>query len=85
LKISNINKEDRGNYYCIAENGVGKGTRRRISIEVEFAPIVTVLQTRVGQAENYDVYLECHVESNPPPAIIWLFNRVQLSNNQHYL
>ncbi|XP_027849989.2 lachesin-like [Aphis gossypii] len=85
LKIPAIQKEDRGTYYCIAENGVGKGTRRRISIEVEFPPVVTVLQTRVGQAVNYDVYLECHVESNPPPALIWMFNGVQLSNNKHYL
>ncbi|KAF0761910.1 lachesin-like [Aphis craccivora] len=85
LKIPVIKKEDHGNYYCIAENGVGKGARRKMSIEVEFAPVVTVLQTRVGQAVNYDVYLECHVESNPPPAIIWIFNGVQLSHNENYL
>jgi len=85
LKIPVIKKEDHGNYYCIAENGVGKGARRKMSIEVEFAPVVTVLQTRVGQAVNYDAYLECHVESNPPPAIIWIFNGVQLSHNENYL
>lgn len=28
--------------------------------------------------------LECHVEAYPPPAIIWLKDDVQLSNNQHY-
>ncbi|CAH1732425.1 unnamed protein product [Aphis gossypii] len=85
LKISAIKKEDHGNYYCIAENGVGKGTKRKISIDVEFAPVVTALQTIVGQAVNYDVYLECHVESNPPPAIIWIFNGIQLTNNENYL
>jgi len=85
LKIPSIKKEDRGTYYCIAENGVGKSTRRRISIEVEFAPVVPVLQPRVGQAINYDVYLECHIEAYPPPAIIWIYNGVKLSNNQHYL
>lgn len=29
LKIKTIKKEDRGTYYCVAENGVGKGTRRK--------------------------------------------------------
>lgn len=28
--------------------------------------------------------LECHVEAYPPPAISWLKDEVQLSNNQHY-
>jgi len=85
LKIHAIKKEDRGTYYCIAENGVGKSNRHRISIAVEFAPVVTVSQSRVGQAVPHDAYLECHVEAYPPPAIIWIYNGVQLSNNQHYL
>jgi len=28
--------------------------------------------------------LECHVEAYPPPAIIWLKDNQQLSNNQHH-
>lgn len=28
--------------------------------------------------------LECHVEAYPPPAIVWLKDDIQLSNNQHY-
>ncbi|XP_037944745.1 lachesin-like [Teleopsis dalmanni] len=27
--------------------------------------------------------LECHIEAYPPPAIIWLKDDVQLTNNQH--
>ena len=42
LTIPSVNKEDRGTYYCVAENGVGKGKRRNIAVEVEFAPVVTV-------------------------------------------
>ncbi|XP_060843877.1 lachesin-like [Rhopalosiphum padi] len=84
LTIPAITKEDRGTYYCVAENGVGKGARRNIAIEVEFAPVITVSKPRLGQALQYDMDLECHVEAYPPPAIIWLNNGVQLSNNQHY-
>ncbi|XP_076232625.1 septate junction protein lachesin isoform X1 [Calliopsis andreniformis] len=84
LKIPAIRKEDRGTYYCVAENGVGRGARRNINVEVEFAPVITAPRPRLGQALQYDMDLECHVEAYPPPAIIWLKDDVQLSNNQHY-
>ncbi|XP_073965450.1 lachesin-like isoform X1 [Choristoneura fumiferana] len=84
LKIASVHKEDRGTYYCVAENGVGKGARRNINLEVEFAPVVTVPRPRLGQALQYDMDLECHVEAYPPPAITWLKGEFQLSNNQHY-
>ncbi|XP_017875313.1 lachesin isoform X2 [Ceratina calcarata] len=84
LKIPAIRKEDRGTYYCVAENGVGRGARRNINVEVEFAPVITAPRPRLGQALQYDMDLECHVEAYPPPAISWLKDDVQLSNNQHY-
>ncbi|KOX69521.1 Lachesin [Melipona quadrifasciata] len=84
LKIPAIRKEDRGTYYCVAENGVGRGARRNINVEVEFAPVITAPRPRLGQALQYDMDLECHVEAYPPPAIVWLKDNFQLSNNQHY-
>ncbi|CAH1129653.1 unnamed protein product [Ceutorhynchus assimilis] len=84
LKIRSIRKEDRGTYYCVAENGVGRGTKRNIAVEVEFKPVVTVPRPRLGQALQYDMDLECHVEAYPPPAITWEKDDFTLSNNQHY-
>ncbi|CAH1163067.1 unnamed protein product [Phaedon cochleariae] len=84
LKIKSIRKEDRGTYYCVAENGVGRGTKRNIAVEVEFAPVVVVPRPRLGQALQFDMDLECHVEAYPPPAITWEKDEVTLSNNQHY-
>lgn len=84
LKIPSVSKKDRGTYYCVAENGVGRGARRNIAVEVEFAPVITVPRPRLGQALQYDMDLECHVEAYPPPAIVWRKDGVQLSNNQHY-
>lgn len=84
LKITSVHKEDRGTYYCVAENGVGKGARRNINLEVEFSPVVTVPRPRLGQALQYDMDLECHVEAYPPPAIVWVKDSIALSNNQHY-
>ncbi|CAG0884968.1 unnamed protein product [Cyprideis torosa] len=84
IEINNITKEHRGTYYCVAENFVGKGQRRNIAVEVEFAPVVTATRPRLGQALSYDMVLECRVEAFPAPAISWHKDNFQLSNNQHY-
>jgi len=68
----------------VAENSVGRGARRNIAVEVEFSPVISVPRPRVGQALQYDMDVECHVIAYPPPAIVWLKDGVQLSNNQHY-
>ena len=41
-------------------------------------------RARVGQALQFDMDLECHIEAYPPPAIKWFRNGIQLTNNQHY-
>lgn len=84
LKINSVRKEDRGTYYCVADNGVSKGDRRNINLEIEFAPVITVPRPRLGQALQYDMDLECHIEAYPLPAIVWVKDDVQLSNNQHF-
>lgn len=84
LIIPSVKKEDRGTYYCVADNGVGKGARRNINVEVEFAPVVRTPRPRVGQALNYDMDLECHVEAYPPPAIKWIKDDRELANSMHY-
>ena len=38
LRIQNAKKDDRGTYYCMAENGVGQPARKDVEVEVEFAP-----------------------------------------------
>ncbi|XP_017463667.1 PREDICTED: lachesin-like, partial [Rhagoletis zephyria] len=50
LTIGNVSKDDRGTYYCVADNGVGSGARRHIGVEVEFAPYVWSIQPKVEQA-----------------------------------
>lgn len=84
MKINSVRKEDRGTYYCVADNGVSKGDRRNINLEVEFSPVISVPRPRLGQALQYDMDLECHVEAYPSPAIVWIKDGVYLSNNQHY-
>ena len=45
LKIHSVKKEDRGTYYCVADNGVGKTARRNVAVDVEFKPDVKVVST----------------------------------------
>ena len=76
--------EHRGLYYCVAENGVAPNARHGIDVEVVFIPIISVPNLRVGQALNYGMDLECHIDAYPVPNIEWFYKGVKLSNNQHY-
>jgi neuronal growth regulator 1 len=82
--MTSVNKEDRGTYYCVATNGLGRGDRRHINLEIEFEPTITTFRPRVGQALNYDVDLECHIEAYPPAQIIWVKDEIIITNNQHH-
>lgn len=84
MKIHSINKEDRGTYYCFADNGVGKGDRRNVNLEIEFSPVITVPRPKLGQALRYPSDLECHVEAYPTPQIIWVKDEFLLTNNKNY-
>ncbi|KAI1286821.1 Lachesin [Halotydeus destructor] len=84
LTIHNVTKNDRGTYYCIADNGVGRGAKRNVGVEVEFAPEVRVGRPRYMQALHYNADLQCHVEAFPSPSIIWLKDGYQLNDNQNF-
>lgn len=84
LTIHNISKDDRGTYYCIADNGVGRGARRNVGVEVEFSPVVSAGRELYMQAIQYDADLQCHIEAFPSPSILWLKDGYQINDNQHY-
>ncbi|CAD7084383.1 unnamed protein product [Hermetia illucens] len=84
LKLDKAHREDRGTYYCIADNGVGKPDKKMVSLEVEFPPRITAPRPKVAQAIDYDVELECKVEAYPAPAIVWYRNGATLTSNSHY-
>jgi len=84
LEIEVVKKEDRGTYYCVADNGVGRGSKRNVAVEVEFQPVIAVPRPKVYQAMQYDMDLECLVEAYPPPSITWLKDGIVLNNNQHH-
>lgn len=83
LRIPSVSKEDRGTYYCVAENVVGKD-KKNIDFEVEFAPIISIPRPKVAQALDYDIELECNVIAFPAPVVLWYKNGAQLNDNGDY-
>lgn len=78
LQIAGIQKQDRGIYYCIADNGIGQPDRRSINFDVEFPPKITVPRPRVAQAIGYNIELQCRVEGFPAPSVIWFRDDAQI-------
>lgn len=84
LKINQVQAQDRGMYYCIADNGIEKPAKRTVNFEVEFAPKISVPRPRVAQALGYDIELECKVESFPAAEIAWYRDGSQIYNEDGY-
>lgn len=84
LTINSVKKEDRGTYYCVADNGIGKPAQRNVAVEVEFPPSVEG-GGQIQQAMGYSVQMDCHVEAYPRPTITWIHQGIQLSTNQIYV
>lgn len=80
-KIDEVTKEDRGLYYCTANNGVGDPHKRSVNFEVEFAPSISVPRPKVAQALEYNIELECRVEAYPAPSVAWYRNDLQIHDD----
>jgi len=85
--IHSVKREDRGTYFCVADNGVGKAKKRHVALEVEFAPNFVDEQELavVKQAYGYSVSLVCAVEAFPPADITWSHQNILKSDNEENL
>lgn len=80
LKITSVRKEDRGTYFCIAENLAGK-VRRSVQVEVLFPPSITVEKERIGEVIQSDVELQCYIQASPRAEIEWMKDGNLVYNN----
>lgn len=80
LLIHNITKEDRGTYYCIANNSVGLEAKRNVGVRVEFAPSITAPMDVYRQAIDYSLELECVTEGFPLVEVYWLKDHYRLND-----
>lgn len=84
ITIYNATKDDRGIYYCIADNSVGKPAKRSVGVEIEFAPQVNLIRARYQQAVGYPAELHCSVEASPAPDISWLKDGYQINSDNNF-
>ncbi|XP_041789298.1 sialoadhesin-like isoform X2 [Chelmon rostratus] len=73
LVFRSIQSSDSGEYYCAAENELGRRTSKNISIEVTYAPkLPSVLVSPSGEIEEgSSVTLSCSSDANPAAKYTW--------------
>ncbi|XP_053181601.1 B-cell receptor CD22-like [Scomber japonicus] len=93
LVFSSIQSSDSGEYYCTAENQLGKKTSEYIFIDVKYAPKVPSVSVSPSAeiVEGSSVTLNCSSDANPAANYTWykepeqdntLYASLELSNNQ---
>ncbi|XP_049766102.1 lachesin-like [Schistocerca cancellata] len=72
LSLSRISRTEMGAYLCIATNGVPPSVSKRITVDVEFPPMIWVPNQLVGAPAGTNVTLDCHTEAHPRAITYWL-------------
>ncbi|XP_053181645.1 B-cell receptor CD22-like [Scomber japonicus] len=86
LVFSFIQSSDSGEYYCAAENQLGKRTSEYICIDVKFAPKLPSVSVSPSAVivEGSSVNLTCSSDANPAAKYTWykeLDSRVEYEND----
>ncbi|XP_034301030.2 neural cell adhesion molecule 1 isoform X4 [Magallana gigas] len=74
LNLTDIQRNDRGNYICVADNNVKPPDSFKVEVIVFFQPSCRPVQSAVGQAKNrrFNAKLECIVAGYPQPSMKWM-------------
>ncbi|CAH0692396.1 unnamed protein product [Chilo suppressalis] len=85
-KIHNTKKQDAGAYQCIAKNDVGAIFSEKNNIVVAYMGIFDkILQDTITAESGHAAVLEFpHIESEPPPSVIWQDENGALRYDQKY-
>ena len=84
IRYSSVDRSDRGEYICVAENKVGGPQNISSTLTVRFGPKIQVPRPRVQQAEGYDVVLRCEMDAFPVPAIDWTKDGKTIANDHQF-
>ncbi|CAL1569816.1 unnamed protein product [Knipowitschia caucasica] len=74
LKIHTIQKEDAGQYRCVARNSFGLAFSKPVTIEVQAPARILRVPKEKRVAYGSQISLECNATGNPIPTITWLEN-----------
>ncbi|XP_076053499.1 lachesin-like [Oratosquilla oratoria] len=81
LVLESVQREDMGAYICIASNKVPPSISKRVVLDVNFQPVITVPNQLVGAPLGTSVTLECKVDAFPKAVHYWRFNSQLLINS----
>ncbi|XP_031711872.1 muscle, skeletal receptor tyrosine-protein kinase [Anarrhichthys ocellatus] len=74
LKIHHIQKEDAGQYRCVARNSFGLAFSKPVTIEVQAPARILRVPKEKRVVYGSQISLECNATGNPIPSITWLEN-----------
>ncbi|XP_034185768.1 lachesin [Osmia lignaria lignaria] len=75
LQFHRVERRQMGAYLCIASNDVPPAVSKRVTLAVNFAPVVKAPNQLLGAPLGTDVQLECYVEAFPNTINYWVKNR----------
>ncbi|XP_043071244.1 nephrin [Drosophila grimshawi] len=84
LHIKNAQREDVGNFRCVADNHVANPTNRDVLLIVKFAPEITKSPTllRAASGTGERGRLPCRAQASPRPQFIWRQEQKELPINR---
>ncbi|XP_034650892.1 nephrin isoform X2 [Drosophila subobscura] len=86
LHLKNAQREDVGNFRCVADNRVANPTNRDVLLIVKFAPEITKSPTmmRAASGTGERGRLPCRAQASPRPQFIWRQDKKDLPINRTY-
>ncbi|XP_012141765.2 lachesin isoform X2 [Megachile rotundata] len=84
LNLTRITRNEMGAYLCIATNGVPPTVSKRITVDVEFSPLIFVPNQLVGAPAGTNVTIDCHTEAYPRAMSYWFLDDVMILSNEKY-
>ncbi|XP_031640306.1 nephrin isoform X1 [Contarinia nasturtii] len=82
LTIKDAQREDVGNFRCIADNRVANPTSRDVLLIVKFAPEIDKTILRAASGENERGRLPCRAQAAPMAKFVWTYNGQNLNVNK---
>ncbi|XP_017758540.1 PREDICTED: lachesin-like [Eufriesea mexicana] len=75
LQFHRVERRQMGAYLCIASNDVPPAVSKRVTLAVNFAPVVKAPNQLLGAPLGTDVQLKCYIEAFPNTINYWVKNR----------
>ncbi|XP_006866574.1 PREDICTED: neogenin isoform X3 [Chrysochloris asiatica] len=73
LDISDVNEDDAGTYFCIADNG-NETIEAQAELTVQAQPEFLKQPANIYAHESMDIIFECEVTGKPTPTVKWVKN-----------